>query len=536
MKIYFLNGEMSGVKVQLENITSIGRDESNTLPISGLGISRTHATFVFENDVWKVVDGGSTNGTRINHERVESEQILKEGDILELGNQTIRFGEVRDLSSNTAAASNANVVPVIKPGKDTVHLDACPVPKKNGNKIVFQPLEAGGERGVKIKNAALAKKKALKETAKLPPHEVEPDKVADGIVRQKKKSPGKKRPTEAIASRELSDALKNGKISLFKPADGDKKVDNPSPGKAKPRKLSNLLFYVIVLCVAVVVVALFLKFQEDKMQPTVAAKPAKKTPELFLLVYEKTKLSADNIFRFFIKIEDRKAYFSIDDLKSQRYYEKTVTLTQNQLDDLKLKIEQAEIMGDTAPPPGSATNELDESKRLLISYDGQINELKVVNNDMPVSFSKVTDAVNDFIGQYGMQTIAMTPKELRTKAAELFNKAEALFHNRAGNPANLRKAVLRYNMAEEFLSQFSPKPPMWGKAKKQAAIAEDIRKTRLKDLNRDNVKYKKLGEYEQRDEVLTEMMQLCLPESKLYLDIRKAKIGNDEKLRSLNKR
>jgi len=91
-------------------------------------------------------------------------------------------------------------------------------------------------------------------------------------------------------------------------------------------------------------------------------------------------------------------------------------------------------------------------------------------------------------------------------------------------------------MAEEFLSQFSPKPPMWSKAKKRAVIAENIRKTRLKDLNRDNVKYKKLGEYEKRDEVLTEMMQLCLPESKLYRDIRKAKIGNDEKIRSLNKR
>ena len=533
MKIYFLNGEMSGVKVQLEKITSIGRDTSNTLSISGLGISRTHATFVFENDVWKIVDGGSTNGTRINHERVEGEQILKMGDIIELGNQTIRFGEVvDDLAKNADAASKANAIP----GKDTVHLDAQPVPKKNSNKIVFQPLEAGKRSGLRIKGSNPPKQKNLKATAKLPHHEVVTDEAIDAKTKRKQKSPGKKRPTEAIASRELSDALKNGKISLFKPADGDKNAANTSPEKIKQHKLSNLLFYVIVLAVAVVVVALFLKFQEDKMAPPVAVKPVKKAPELFLLVYEKTKYSADNVFRFFIKIEDHKAYFSIDDLKSQRSYEKTVTLTQNQLDDLKAQIEEAEIMGDTAPPPGSATNELDESKRLLVSYNGKINELKVVNNAIPVSFGKVTDAINDLVGEYGMQTIAMTPKELRTKAEELFNKAEALFHNRAGNPANLRKAVLRYNMAEEFLSQFSPKPPMWSKAKKRAVIAENIRKTRLKDLNRDNVKYKKLGEYEKRDEVLTEMMQLCLPESKLYRDIRKAKIGNDEKIRSLNKR
>jgi pSer/pThr/pTyr-binding forkhead associated (FHA) protein len=535
MKIYFLNGEMSGVKVQLEKITSIGRDTSNTLSISGLGISRTHATFVFENDVWKIVDGGSTNGTRINHERVEGEQILKMGDIIELGNQTIRFGEVvDDHTHNTADASDA--MQGIKPGKDTVHLDAQEIPKKDGNKIIFQPLEAGKKSGLKIKGSSSSKQKSLKATAKLPHHETVIDEAVDKKTVSKPKRPGQKRPTEAIASRELSDALKNGKISLFKPADDNKKATELSPEKNKQHKLSNLLFYVIVLAVAVVVVVIFLKFQEDKMAPAVTVKPVKKAPALFLLVYEKTKFSADNIFRFFIKIEDSKASFSIDDLKSQRSYEKTVTLTQNQLDNLKSQIEETEIMRGIAPPPGSATNELDESKRLLISYKGKINELKVVNNAVPVSFGKVTDAINDLVGEYGMQTIAMTPKELRTKAEELFNKAEALFHNRAGNPANLRKAVLRYNMAEEFLSQFSPKPLMWSKAKKRAAIAENIRKTRLKDLNKDNVKYKRLGEYEKRDEVLTEMMQLCLPESKLYRDIRKAKIDNDEKIRSLNKR
>ncbi|MCF6176926.1 MAG: FHA domain-containing protein [Victivallaceae bacterium] len=539
MKIYFLNGEMSGVKVKLEDITTLGRDESNSLPITGLGISRHHATFAFKDNVWKIIDGGSTNGSRVNHERVDGEQELQEGDIIELGNQTIRFGEPRDLTSSAAAASNVSDVPVIKPGRDTVQLDQQLVPGGSSNKIIFQPHQSGkppaGKVELKIKGSSPIAQKSLKETKKLPPKETVPSGMLDGGVKKKSHSASSK-ATGPVESKELSEALKNGKISLFKPTGQQDGSNNNSPEKPKKRRFSNLLFYVVVLFIAFIVIVVFLKINENGYKPVTTAKPVKKIPKLFLLIYEKTKLSPDNIFRFFMKVEDRKAYFSIDDLKSQRSYEKTVEITQYQLDDLKHEIEQAEIMGDIAPPAGSATNELDETKRLIVSYDGQLKDIKIINNAMPVSFIKITDIINNFVEHYGLQTIALTPEELKEKAKELFNKAELLFHNRAGNPANLRKAVVRYKMAEDFLSQFSPKPPMWSKAKKQAGIAEDLRRKRLKELKNDELKYNKLGEYEKRDEVLTEMMQLCLPESKPYLAIRKAKIDNDEKIRSLNRR
>lgn len=525
MKIYFLNGEMSGVKVQLEEITTIGRDESNTLPISGLGISRHHATFFLDKGIWKVRDGGSTNGVRVNHQRIDTEEELHEGDIIELGNQTIRFGEV---PKNSGAVNSSEPELSTESGNATVHLDHHPVPKKK-NKIVFQPQQGDAKSGLKIKSSPHSTK-SLKATKKL---SVMMDVTSDDNQAGHK---GKKHPTEALASRELSDALKNGKISLFKPA-AEQAMDNEqSLSTGKNHKFSNLLFYVIVICVAVIIVVLFLKSQAGGLQSNMSVKPVKKIPKLFLLTYEKTKFSVDNIFRFYMKIENRKAYFSIDDLKSQRSYEKSVKITQDQLDDLQNEIEQSDILQAKAPPPGTATNELDETKRLIICYNGQLKELKIINNSEPGAFMKITDMINDFVGLYGLQTIAMTPDELKEKAEEMFNKAEILFHNRAGNPANLRKAVLRYNMAEEFLSQFSPKPPMWSKAKKQAGIAENMRKTRLKELSRDELKYRELREYEKRDEVLTEMMQLCLPESKLYEDVRKAKINNDEKIRSLNKR
>ncbi len=541
MKIYFLNGELSGVKVELEKSSSIGRDESNTLVITGLGISRHHATFAFENNTWKLIDGGSTNGSRVNQQRVNGEQELKPGDIVDLGNQSIRFGDLPTTATpDNSPKDSIQATPVLKTNaapalKPEVTTQQSALKAKN-NKIIFKPHKVEKSTTSTVSQASTAIiEPPPKETNKSVPVKNVKAKLATSKAKKKGNLPSSK-ATGTVESKELSDALKNGKISLFKPVNeqADKTADDPS---ASPkRRFSNLLFYVVVIFVAFLAIVIFIKLNENNNKPLTTARQITKRPKLFLLIYEKTKLSPDNIFRFFMKVENRKAYFAIDDLKSQRSYEKTVEITQNQLDDLKYEIEQTEIMNESSPPPGSAKNELDETKHLIISYNGLLKDIKITNNTAPIAFTAVTDAINDFAKYYGLQTISMTPEELKDKAKELFNKAELLFHNRASNPANLRKAVKRYKMAEDFLAQFSPKPPMWSKAKKQAGIAEAMRRKRLTQLKNDELKYKKLAEYEKRDEVLTEMMQLCLPESKVYLKIRKKKITNDEKIRSLNRR
>ena len=72
-------------EVQLrDGDTSIGRDPSNTLVLSGRGVSRKHAKLVVEGERLTLVDLGSTYGTRVN-EMPTLRREIKLGDRLTVG-------------------------------------------------------------------------------------------------------------------------------------------------------------------------------------------------------------------------------------------------------------------------------------------------------------------------------------------------------------------------------------------------------------------------------------------------------------------
>jgi hypothetical protein len=80
--------------IVLDGITQIGRkvkseDASVIFNIKDGGVSRQHAVIYPSNDnSWKIKDLGSTNGTYINGERIQSEPIkLNRGDIINIGRQ-----------------------------------------------------------------------------------------------------------------------------------------------------------------------------------------------------------------------------------------------------------------------------------------------------------------------------------------------------------------------------------------------------------------------------------------------------------------
>jgi hypothetical protein len=68
-----------------QNETTIGRHDSNDIPISEQTVTGKHAKIVFENGILTLVDLGSTNGTFVNGVRIRSQE-LKSGDRFRLGN------------------------------------------------------------------------------------------------------------------------------------------------------------------------------------------------------------------------------------------------------------------------------------------------------------------------------------------------------------------------------------------------------------------------------------------------------------------
>ncbi len=75
--------------------SSIGRGLTADIRINDEGISRTHTTVVYQDDVYYLMDAGSTNGTFANGERVDR-YPLHEGDRIQLGATSVLKFTYRD--------------------------------------------------------------------------------------------------------------------------------------------------------------------------------------------------------------------------------------------------------------------------------------------------------------------------------------------------------------------------------------------------------------------------------------------------------
>jgi ABC-type multidrug transport system ATPase subunit/pSer/pThr/pTyr-binding forkhead associated (FHA) protein len=63
----------------------IGREPSSALWIDSPGVSRKHASLIFQNNQYLLEDLGSSNGTFVNGEQISKPRSLKNGDIISLG-------------------------------------------------------------------------------------------------------------------------------------------------------------------------------------------------------------------------------------------------------------------------------------------------------------------------------------------------------------------------------------------------------------------------------------------------------------------
>ncbi|MBN2005455.1 MAG: VWA domain-containing protein [Anaerolineae bacterium] len=71
--------------------TNIGRASENQIKLLGEKISRRHATIKIENDLYRIYDLGSANGTFVNGNRVRDPVELQDGDVIRLGDTAFIF-------------------------------------------------------------------------------------------------------------------------------------------------------------------------------------------------------------------------------------------------------------------------------------------------------------------------------------------------------------------------------------------------------------------------------------------------------------
>ena len=483
MKIFFVNGVRRGEELELAvpEIT-VGRETDNILEIPTEGVSRYHGRFRRgDAGVWMVEDTGSTNGIKVNGKKISGAQMLEEGDLVEFGDQMLRV---------TGLAENAP-------------------------KVVFCTM---GEESPAVEQAEAGRPEAVAASAAAP---TPPGNVSEAP------------DADTIAVKDWSEAVRSGSVKLF---GGGSSREKSVEGKPK-RLLSNRLYYTLLFALVISGICWFYQMKEARgvRGPETASRGT--DPKDFLLYYEKELVAPDNVFRFVLHVENGAAEFVIDDLKSQRRFQRRIeTLNEASLESLRASVERSGIMTESSPPPGDVSSTEREQRRLVVGDAGKMAEVVVLNNLAPKSFEDVEYAINILADNYGLQTIAMTPEELREQAEQSFIKAEDLFANREARLSNLRAAIQRYAVTVSYLEQFSPKPALWDKARKRLDEAVKLRERKLQELNYERIRLAEFKEFEQLRYVFHQIMELADPDSREYDNARRLLIKLDNYLNRMGGR
>lgn len=474
MKLYLKNGPKAGSSWELTPPgINIGRENDNDIQILTGGVSRYHAKITPEGNQWKIEDLGSTNGTRINGEKILGPVFLREGDIITVGEQTLCAGEITQ-KQETA-------------------------PKSSIKMPVFSQQEP--------KEAPAAASSAQPSPS----------------------APEKKAPSAPLTN--LGDIF--GKKSSKK--DGDAL----SPDGKKKKIMSNLTFTVLVIALAAIALAIFMKINEPKKLP--ARKKAPAIVNTFCAIYEKQEITNDSIFRFAMSLEDNKVTFSVDEHKakdniSYKYASAPVTVSKELLTKLQKDLKNTSFMNlkQEMLSPGSRGE--DKMLKITIAQGSSTNTITVKNTFPQKSFSETAGILESFIEEVsGIRTVSMSVEEMRAQAEKNFRTARDLFDNYQAKPQNLRECISRFQFVATLLERFQPRPPMWQEAKEKAVQAKEILNRILKTTYDDMMiqyRLKNRAASLQKAKILLDYMN---PESVNYEKIRSLKIELERDL-ARNKR
>ena len=474
MKIFFVNGPRSDEEIEfaLPEIT-VGREEDNILRVPAAGVSRYHAKlYRGGSGAWLVKDLGSTNGVKVNRVKIDGEQELAEGDTVEFGDQMIRVGGFDDTAPQLVF-STVGEEPASPESRKTSVLPA-------EKTVVLEPPPAPPKGGTKLE--------------------------------------------------ELSALFSAGSDMLFDPKKKAKEqAGETAPAQeGKKRRFSGGFFYVLIGALAIICIGAAMLAMSPKGQAPQAAPAAASGP--FSLFYEKSVVSRDNVFRFTLLLEDERLVFTIDDIKSQRHVSRTEKMSEETVEVFRSRVNSSGIWNEVSTEPSPGADET--QKRSAMIADGtRVRELHYVGSYTPGSFGLLESMVSDLAENYGLQTISLTPEELKRQAESNFAKAEDYYGNREAKGSNLRDAIRRYRLVVGALEQFSPRPPLWDRARKRLEEAESLRARKLDNLEVERVRFGQIRDFDGMRNVLLQAMELSDEDSREYQTARERLFKLDSWLR-----
>jgi hypothetical protein len=209
--------------------------------------------------------------------------------------------------------------------------------------------------------------------------------------------------------------------------------DAGSKDASKKSLVGNLVFYVAVVGLAIICLAVFVMMQMETAKAkskALATQNDGQRQEPFILSYEKQRVGKDNVFRFTLKIEDGAAVFTLDDLANNRHFMKSfANANPIFLKTLEEAIKKSNFMKLTQDAPGVAEDGVDEYRALTVLQGGDFNKIAVRNTYAKSSFEDVEAAVDQFAEDFGLKTVSLSVDDMRAEAEKALLKAESLFDN-----------------------------------------------------------------------------------------------------------
>ncbi len=103
-----VSGAQAGRQIPLTDAPcSFGRNPDNTVVVASARASRRHAEIRREGDGFVLYDLGSANGTLVNGQRIAAPHRLRNGDLIEIGDETFRFEQPQPAVDATLIATPA---------------------------------------------------------------------------------------------------------------------------------------------------------------------------------------------------------------------------------------------------------------------------------------------------------------------------------------------------------------------------------------------------------------------------------------------
>jgi ABC transport system ATP-binding/permease protein len=81
---------------------TIGRQEGNTIRLTERNVSRRHAKLVRASSRVSIVDLGSSNGTKVNGDKIDGQAVLGDGDLVQIGDYDLAIEREEDVQAQAA--------------------------------------------------------------------------------------------------------------------------------------------------------------------------------------------------------------------------------------------------------------------------------------------------------------------------------------------------------------------------------------------------------------------------------------------------